>query len=161
MEKGKRESRLKQPEYKDGRTKQSFKKSCDINELLSKARRQGTLSHLQKHGAYYGDFADVDLLSLQTKINKGMEIFGALPAEVRREFANEPDRFFRYVNDPENRERLPELLPDLARPGKQLITPNRGRAEPEATKEPVQDAEASSGEAASTGAGGDAASSST
>ena len=37
------------PEYKDGRTKQSFKDSTDINKILKKAQRTGSIAHLNKY----------------------------------------------------------------------------------------------------------------
>ena len=46
-----------------GRTKQSFKDSCDINRILQKAQKAGSLSHWQKHGAFYADLADLSYRS--------------------------------------------------------------------------------------------------
>ena len=43
-------------DYSDGRTKQAFKDSCDINKMLKKAQTVGSLSHLLKYPeAVYGD----------------------------------------------------------------------------------------------------------
>ena len=39
----------KQPKYKDGRTKQAFKDQCDINKMLAKAQRTGSIAHLNKY----------------------------------------------------------------------------------------------------------------
>jgi hypothetical protein len=51
---GKKEKPLK---YNDGRTKQAFADSCDINKLLKKAQRTGSISHLMKYPeATYGEF---------------------------------------------------------------------------------------------------------
>ena len=45
------------PEYKDGRTKQSFKDQCDINKILKRAQVKGGLAHVQKYPeAVYGEF---------------------------------------------------------------------------------------------------------
>ncbi len=115
----------KQPtenDYKDGRTKQSFKDETDINAILKKAQRTGTFSHLNKHEARYGDFSDFDFFEAQLKISAGREIFDDLPVELRMEFNQSPAAFFDYVNDPANKDRLKTLLPDLAEPGRQLIS---------------------------------------
>lgn len=112
---------IKPKDYSDGRTKQSFKDSCDINKILKKAQVTGTVSHLAKHGAQYGDFADFDFFDAQLKIAKGKSIFEALPSEIRREFDQDPGAFFEYVNDPANVDRLPELLPGIAIPGNQIV----------------------------------------
>lgn len=112
--------------YKDGRTKQAFKDETDINKILARAAKGNTISHLAKHGAMYGDFSDIDdLLTAHQRLAKGQEIFDALPGEVKREFGNNVGRFFNFVNDPANIERLPEILPGLAAPGNQMPAPRR------------------------------------
>lgn len=116
-------------DYSDGRTKQAFKNETDVNKLLQKAQKAGTLSHLQRHGAVYGDFSDVpDLLSAHERIRKGQEIFDELPSEVRGEFDNDMYKFFVYVNDPANKDVLAEKLPDLAEPGRQNPSVRRSAA---------------------------------
>lgn len=116
------------PDYSDGRTKQSFKDSTDINKILKRAQKTGTISHLLKHGASYGDFSDVpDLLEAHRRIERGQKIFDDLPSELRREF-QDPFKFFAYVNDPANKERLKTLLPQLAAPGTQLPAVQRSAA---------------------------------
>jgi len=113
----------KQPEkYTDGRTKQSFKDETDINKLLQRAQKTGTISHLSKYEGVYGDFANFDFFEAQIQLAKGREVFDALPSEIRDEFRQSPADFFEYVNDPANKDRLGTLLPDLAAPGKQNIS---------------------------------------
>lgn len=103
--------------YDDGRTKQSFKDQCDVNKLLKKAARTGALSHLEQFGGQYGDFSDFDFMDAQNQLAKAREIFEALPAEVRRDFGQNPANFFEFANAPENVGRLAELLPEVAKPG--------------------------------------------
>lgn len=122
--------------YKDGRTKQAFKDSTDINKLLAKAARGESLSHLQRHGAVYGDFTDMpDLLAAQQRLARGQEIFAELPGEIRREFNQSPAAFFEYVNDPANIDKLPTLIPGLVKQGTQLVNVDRNAAP--ASVEPV------------------------
>ena len=112
--------------YPDGRTKQAFKDQTDINKILAQAAKGKTISHLARHGAVYGDFSDIDdLLVAHNRLKKGQSIFDQLPSEVRREFDNDLGKFFRFVNDPENLEKLPQLLPGLAKPGDQMAAPRR------------------------------------
>ena len=90
-----------EPVYeRPGRTKQSFKDECDVNKILEKAQIAGGLSHLQRHGASYGDFtqAPKDLLEAKQLLDRGQAIFDELPAEIRREFKNNPQTFFEFVN---------------------------------------------------------------
>lgn len=123
-------------DYSDGRTKQSFQDSTDINKILLKASKGDAISHLAKHGAMYGDFTDVDdLLAAHSRLERGKAIFKQLPGEVRREFQNDVGKFYRYVNDPEHREKLGELLPGLTKPGNQLpaFAPRTPEGTPTAT----------------------------
>jgi len=112
---------FKSDNYPDGRTKQSFKDQTDINQILAKASKGQTISHLAKHGAVYGDFSDIDdLLTAHARLKTGQAIFDKLPGEVKQEFNNDLGAFYNFVNDPENRERLPDVLPNLAKRGRQL-----------------------------------------
>lgn len=120
MEKGKRYH----PKYeRPGRTKQEFAKSCDVNWILERAQEQGSLSHLEKHGAQFGDFADApkDLFEARALLDRGKEIFLDAPAEVRKEFDNDPLKYFAFVNDPKNADRLEEVLPQIAQPGRYFL----------------------------------------
>ena len=130
-------------EYNDGRTKQAFKDSTDVNRLLDKHAKAGTLSALAKTQGQYGDFADFDFHEAQNALARGKAIFDELPREVKREFNQSPADFFAFVNDPENADRLPELLPELAAPGRQLPvidprianqTPSGVASEPQASE---------------------------
>lgn len=129
-------------DYSDGRTKQSFKDQCDINKILAKAWKTGSISHLQKHGATYGDFSDVpDLLEAHRRIKRGNEVFAELPSEVRKEFGNDMFRFYEYVTDPANAGRLHELLPALAKPGRQapaVVRSARSEADPKVASAPAE-----------------------
>ncbi len=107
--------------YNDGRTKQSFRDETDINKILHRAQKAGTLSHLQKYEGTYSDFADFDFFEAQLQMTQGREVFDALPSEVRSEFKNSPAAFFAYVNDPVNQAKENLGLPALAMPGRQNI----------------------------------------
>ncbi len=118
--------------YDDGRTKQAFKDETDINKILMRAQKKGTISHLNKHEARYGEFANYDFFANTLMLTKGREIFDDLPSELRSEFNQSQAEFFTYVNDPANKDRLDELLPALAEPGRQNIAVNAPKADGEA-----------------------------
>ncbi len=107
--------------YDDGRTKQCHRDECDIQRIMARADIAGTISHLEKYEGVYADYSDFDFHEQTRKLTKGREIFDDLPAEVRREFGQSPATFFNYVNDPENKDRVGKLLPDLAKPGTQKV----------------------------------------
>lgn len=98
-------------------TKQSFKDETDVNRILEKFQVTGVLSHLAKFEPEYGDFAEFDFGGTIMQLQRGQDMFAALPSEVRREFDQDPDKFFKFVNDPNNNERVNELLPGIAEPG--------------------------------------------
>lgn len=113
-------------EYTDGRTKQAFKDACDINKILKRAAIKGGLSHVQKYDeAVYGEFdPDLDLFVARDRIAKAEKIFMDLPAEVRREFDNDPVKFVQYgkkVGIP----KLIEEIPAIAEPGDYFPNPVR------------------------------------
>lgn len=128
------------PKYDDGRTKQAFKDSTDINKLLSKAQTQGSLSHLMKYPEpVYGQFdGEFDLLTATEKISKAGEIFADLPSEIRREFGNNALAFVNFAGDPANNDKLRDLLPALAKPGSYFPNPiHRGGVGAGAATAPV------------------------
>jgi len=138
--------------FTDGRTKQAFKDDADINKLLARAQKTGTMSHLQKYEPVYGDFADFDFETAQQTLIRGNQIFSELPSEVRNEFGNNSSKFFEFVNNPDNKDKLSQKLPHLAQPGKQMLdtsgkTPPDDRPEPKAenptpvSKEPEKPSE--------------------
>ncbi len=110
--------------FNDGRTKQAFKDSTDINKILKKHQVTNVQSHLVQFPAEaYAEFEDVDLLKAYAQIDRAGEIFGQLPSEVRSEFDNNALRFVRYAADPANNKRLAELFPAIAAPGAYFVNP--------------------------------------
>lgn len=103
--------------FDDGRTKQSFADETDINKILAKYQVTGSISHLSKFKGTYGEFEEFDFHESQLRLAKGTEIFEALPSEVRREFDQDPGKFFAFVNNVDNKEDLERLLPGIAKPG--------------------------------------------
>lgn len=120
------------PVYDDGRTKQSFKDETDIQKIMVRADKAGTISHLEKFEGVYGDYSDLDFHELTTQLAKGREIFAELPAEIRQEFGQDPDKFFAYVNDEAHKDQLRKDLPALAEPGRQNISITPPTADEEA-----------------------------
>lgn len=111
-------------EYNDGRTKQSYKEQCDINKILKKAQVKGGLAHVQKYPEpTYGEFnQEFDLLTAREQISKANQIFGELPAEVRREFDNDALKFVQYAGSVPAGE-LVEKIPAIAEPGNYFPNP--------------------------------------
>ncbi len=123
------------------RTKQAFKDECDINRVLDRAVHGASLAHLKAHEGTYGDFADFDEQSYELmlgRISDANTVFYDLPSELRNEFDNNPGKFFGFVNDPANVDKLDEIFPTLAAPGRDMPKPDTGvPTPPDATPEPT------------------------
>lgn len=131
----------KQPtEYTDGRTKQSFKDETDVNQIIAKHTRMGTLSHLEQWGGQYGDWSDFDFQEAQNQIARANSMFEQLPSAVRHQFANSPEKFLEYVNDPDNQDDLHKKLPELAAPRSAPLPTNRDAVDPEPAPETAPEA---------------------
>ena len=108
------------------RTKQSFKDSCDINQILKQARKGGVISHVNTYGAQYGDFAEIPDGLLEAEMQR-QEAFEALPSEIRREFNQDAGEFFRWAHQLGPEEAIAEMnklapdgdqrVPDVLRGG--------------------------------------------
>ena len=107
------------PSFDDGLTKQSFADQCDINKMLKKAQQQGSISHLLKYPEQiYGEFdGEFDLLTAHEQIKKAQGIFDDLPSEIRKDFNNNALEFVKFAGNPENNDKLRDLLPAIAEPG--------------------------------------------
>lgn len=106
------------------RTKQAFRDAADINKILQKAQREGTIAHLQKYDErVYGEFQGYDLLEAHSLVTKAQTIFDELPSEIRREFEGDALKFAGFASDPANIDRLAEIFPAIARPGDYFPNP--------------------------------------
>lgn len=87
------------------RTKQSFKDECNINNIMAKYIRTGTIDFVNKHQAQFGDCRGLDNYqeALNT-IQQATETFADMPAALRKRFNNNPGEFLEFVEDPSNRE---------------------------------------------------------
>lgn len=97
-----------------GRTKQSFKAECDINNLMSRYLKTGVLDFVNKHAPQYQDVTGLDYQEAMDIVAHGNSMFNELPSKLRAEFDNDPALFLDFVSDPEN-------APEMAEMG--LLTP--------------------------------------
>lgn len=114
--------RVSKSDFGPSLTKQSFKHECDINRIMDKAAITGSITHLAKNAGAYGDFSDFGPEWYQEQsdnLARWNSVFYDLPSEIRSEFHNDPGKYHRFVTDPANKDRLEELLPELAQPGRQ------------------------------------------
>lgn len=81
-----------------GRTKQSFKGETNINEIMAKYQRSGTIDHISEKTPRYGDFSQVgDFASALRLVKQSEESFMELPSDLRSEFDNDPGQLLDFI----------------------------------------------------------------
>lgn len=87
----------------DSLTQQQFKEECDVNNILSKYRRTGMVSHLAKHQGNFGDFSSVEEYQVSLdKLMTAQRSFEALPSEIRSKFENDPAKLIEFLDNKNN-----------------------------------------------------------
>ena len=91
------------------RTKSEFAKECDINVIVRKSLKTGTLPSGSRQ-PMYGDFSNsYSFQKQQTAIAQANSEFMELPSEIRAKFGNDVANLLDYLQDPENNEEAIEL----------------------------------------------------
>ena len=94
---------------KRGRTKQEFKKQCDINEIVKRYQRTGALDHFAKHGGRYMDVTPTSFHEAMNIVVEAEQMFADLPSSLRARFENDPAEFLEFVQNPENQDEMRDL----------------------------------------------------
>lgn len=90
------------------RTKQSFTEDCDINKIIDRFAKTGTLPEQKQK--QYGDFSNVaDYQTSIMIVQKAHEDFMSLDAKVRAKFQNDPSAFLAFAQDASNIDEMVKL----------------------------------------------------
>ncbi|WNK12548.1 MAG: internal scaffolding protein [Microvirus sp.] len=120
--------------FDESKTRQEFAEECDINTIMARYEAGGAVSHVNRVEPV---FLDTTLYpGLQASMDAYREAslsFAALPAKVRREFDNDPQKFVDFAVDPGNIERMREW--GLAPPAPVEPPPVRVSMDPESFAE--------------------------
>lgn len=104
---GKRDSDMS--EFLPSLTRQEFAEECDINTLMARYEKSGVISHVNKATPRYMDVAELpDLRGYLDIMREASLSFASLPAKVRKEFDNDPQKFVDFAQTPENLEKMRE-----------------------------------------------------
>lgn len=132
----------------EGRTKQSHREECDINQIMARYQRTGVLEHVREHPPQYSDATAIDFQTAMDTVVQAKERFAALPSSIRDYCGNDPAAFLDLVTRPEYREEAIRL--GLIRPAdKQATSPA-----PKAAEAPQAPQQASEGTSATPPKGG-------
>lgn len=88
---------------------QQFKNDCDINIIMDRFEKNNALDHVSKHQPEYGFTNPQTYHESLNIITQADSMFNDLPAKLRDEFANNPQAFLQFVQDPKNADRAKEL----------------------------------------------------
>jgi len=122
----------------ESRTKQSFKKECDINAIMAKYQKTGAITHFAKHSPQYGIADGQTFQDAMNLVCEAQEMFNELPSSIRSRFGNDPAAFLDFVNDEGNADEM-EKLGLIQKTGEVAGISN-------ATPEPVQENETTASE---------------
>lgn len=91
------------------RTKQSFLKECDINNIMAKYQKTGAITHLQNHQGQYGFASSESFTDSMQIVAKAQSLFNDLPSTIRSKFNQDPGAFLEFVQNSENEAELIEM----------------------------------------------------
>lgn len=91
------------------RTEQAHKKETDINQIIAKYDKTGLITHVSRFEAKFGDLTGDDFKSMMDKVTNANSMFEQLPATIKNEFQNSPEKLLRFMENPDNRQRAIEL----------------------------------------------------
>lgn len=93
----------------DGLTEQSHASSCDINLILAQFMETGIMPNIKQNTPQYGDVSEIDFQDIQNQLANAKTLFEELPDPVKAQFDNEPFKFLKFAENPENNTALVEM----------------------------------------------------
>lgn len=83
-----------------GRVKPSFKEDTDVNEIMRKYQRTGTIEHITQKTPMYGDFSQItDYKTASDLVLTAKSAFMELPADLRSSFGHDPQNLLTFLED--------------------------------------------------------------
>lgn len=79
-----------------GRTEQSHKAACDINNIMARYTKTGTLDHVRRYEGQYLDLPPCDYQQSLLNVAEAKSMFEELPSQLRRHFANSTQNFLEF-----------------------------------------------------------------
>lgn len=111
---------------KPSKTDQSWKEDCDVNNIIRKFLKTGTITHVNNKKSAYADVSEIpDLLEAVLQIKDAQDIFDGLPSDIRKRFNNSPLDMVDFLQNEKNRDEAIELG---------LINPGAGPKDPPGSK---------------------------
>lgn len=122
-------------------TQQQFKEESDINTIVRRFGLTGQMPESPRVPSY-GDFTEVtDYHTALNAVREADEAFLRLPAQIRAEFDNDPQKLLEALEEPRNADRLRELgllkqaPPEAVSPLPRSPSESGSDAQPQAAKQ--------------------------
>jgi phage internal scaffolding protein len=80
----------------EGMTEQSHKAECDINNIMARYTKTGTLDHVRRYEGQYLDLPPDDFQEAQQKVADAKSMFEELPSQLRSHFGNDTMKFLDF-----------------------------------------------------------------
>jgi phage internal scaffolding protein len=91
------------------RTSQEFAEDADINNIMARYVKTGTVPMYMDRNMLDGDMHVMSYHEMQNVIADANSAFASLPATVRARFENDPAKYIEFVSDENNLEEAREL----------------------------------------------------
>lgn len=92
------------------KTQQQFAAECDVNNIMKKYLQTGEIHHINRKTGVYADLSMItDYQDMLDTVLHAQSAFKELPAEVRKEFDNNPQKLIDFLGDEKNREKAIKL----------------------------------------------------
>lgn len=80
----------------DSMTEQSHKSACDINNIMARYTKTGTLDHVRRYEGQYLDIPPGDFQEAENRVAEAKSMFEELPSQVRLHFSNDTSKFLEF-----------------------------------------------------------------
>lgn len=106
-------------------TEQQWKDHNNVSVLMQTYTQTKDPSIFQRTKAFYGDYTNIgDYESCLNQVIEAKESFDSLPSDLRAKFRNDPRKFYEFVTDPANQDKLQDIgLTD--KPKSSAISPEK------------------------------------
>lgn len=86
------------------RTEQAHRDAVNVNNIIKKYARTGTIEHIKYVEPSYIDTTGADFKTSLDKVIKIQQKFEEIPANIRKRFDHDPEKFLNFFNDEKNKE---------------------------------------------------------
>jgi len=96
-------------DFDESRTSQEFADEADINNIMARYLKTGTVPVYADRQAFYADAHTMSYQEMQNILIDAENAFMQLPAAVRERFGNDPAAFVEFASDKKNVNELREM----------------------------------------------------